>query len=392
MSHSYLARGAQVTDSVVKAEERRKRRVARIDSSFTIIRRLPLEKERAERRIIELAREEPYEVVVVLLAHMHEGNKRTREDATRLLRMIMEDRHGMRAVLDAAVHPKKELRVNAVELLRDKVGMRAVTYTSFYQNASLLVSVARSKDVPTADIEALIESSKESFVDGEIMEALADVGTSLDYLKHRLRASNLLKGYLSEVLKMAPDLSRMGVYDQRISEPLKSAIQASKGKFVDETSEIVGLRRLEASVRSDLDALCKEAVDGLKSKPYLEPTQLAGSDVWALSSLGSLIQDTTTLLVSGEREKSLARIDDYITNSAMPYVQSSSERRKAGDASARLTGYTMALVGLRLASGVLPQATEDIYQRCFRTFESEPSVHIVAWPEIVMKVMGQTER
>jgi hypothetical protein len=377
---------------VAKAEARRRRRIDRVDSSFTIIRRLPLERERAEHRIIELAREDPSEVVVVLLRHMSEGSRRTKEDAARLLRVIMEDRSGMKAVVDASIHPNKGVHTHAVELLKEMVGIRAVTYASFYQNASLLISIARSKDVPVTDIEALVESSRDSFVDGEVMEALMDVGTSLDYLKHRLRASNMLKGYLSEVLKMAPDLSRMGVYDQRIEEPLKRAIQASKGKYIDETSEIVGQRKLEANVRTDLDLLCKGAVAGLKSKPSLEPTQLAGPDVWVLSGLGAIIQDVTTLLVSGNTEESLNRVDDFVRGDAMPYLETSEERRKAGDQSALVTAYILALVGLRLASGIMPQATEDIYQRCFRTFESEPSVHIVAWPEIVLKVMGQTDR
>ena len=377
---------------MAKAEARRRRRIDRVDSSFTIIRRLPLERERAEHRIIELAREDPSEVVVVLLRHMSEGSRRTKEDAARLLRVIMEDRSGMKAVVDASIHPNKGVHTHAVELLKEMVGIRAVTYASFYQNASLLISIARSKDVPVTDIEALVESSRDSFVDGEVMEALMDVGTSLDYLKHRLRASNMLKGYLSEVLKMAPDLSRMGVYDQRIEEPLKRAIQASKGKYIDETSEIVGQRKLEANVRTDLDLLCKGAVAGLKSKPSLEPTQLAGPDVWVLSGLGAIIQDVTTLLVSGNTEESLNRVDDFVRGDAMPYLETSEERRKAGDQSALVTAYILALVGLRLASGIMPQATEDIYQRCFRTFESEPSVHIVAWPEIVLKVMGQTDR
>jgi len=372
-------------------EERKRRRIARIDSSFTIIRRLPIEKERAEHRIIEQARQEPSEVVAILLKHMHEGSKRTKDDAAKLLHVVIEERSGMQAVLDATAHPKNEIRVQAVEVLKDRVGVRAVTYASFYQNASLLVSVARGKDVPTADIEALIESSKESFLDGEMMEALDDIGTSLDYLKHRLRAANMLKGYLSEVLKMAPDLSRMGVYDERIEEPLKRAIRASKGKYVDETSEILVQRKLEFSLRTDLNLLCRGAVSGMASKPSLEPSQLEGSDVWILSGLGKLIQDTTTLLVSGERQKSLLRIHEYVRNGAMAYAESSAERRREGDLSAILTCYTMAFVGLRLASGVLPQASEDIYQRYLRTFEGEPSVHIVAWPEIVMKVMGQTE-
>jgi hypothetical protein len=315
-----------------------------------------------------------------------------KDDAANLLRTVMEDRSGMRAVVDASMHPKQEVRVQAVELLRERVGARAVTYASFYQNASLLISIARSKDVPVADIEALTESSKDSFVDGEIMEALMDIGTSLDYLKHRLRAANMLKGYLAEVLRMAPDLSRMGVYDERIEEPLKRAIQASKGRLVDETSEIVVRRKLEASMRTDLDALCKGATKGLKTKPSLEPTQLAGPDVWALSGLGSYIQDVTTMLVSGATQAALVEIDSFVKEDAAPYLRSSEERRTAEDQSAMLTAYILALVGLRLASGIMSQGAEDIYQRCFRAFEKEPSVHIVAWPEIVLKVMGQTER
>ena len=371
----------------ISASFARRRQTARIEASLVRALYIPMERGRMEKRILHLAVDDPLGMVTILLKNYHHGSKRVSSAARKLLDQIVQDRSGMKAVLDSLTHPNREVRLAAVDLLKEKRGVHAVTYASFYESTSLLIAMARNRDMPVSDIEALAEMSKESFLDGETLEALQDIASSLDFIKHRYRAANMLKGYLTEMLRMAPDLTRMGVYDEKIDEPLKKAITASKSKEVDETSEIITERKLETSIRTTLDRVGKTIKDSVEARPNTDPSQLQGSDVWVLTRIQEIVESVTSLVLAGRKREALGQINVFLKSDLVEFMEGAKQRIAAKDPSALLTAYTLALVGLRLASWLMPQTAEDIYQRYFRAYESEPSIHIVAWPEVVLKVI-----
>ncbi len=371
-----------------KRPSSRRREAERIEASLVRSIHIPGERNRIERRVVCHAAKDPSEMVTILLHNYSHDNKRIAAEVRKLLDRLTEDREGMKAVLDDIIHPNREIRDAAVQYLRDRRGIYAITYAAFLEHTELLLALARSKEIPVADIQALVEVSKESFLDGEMMEALKDIAASIDFIKHRHRAADQLKGYVTEMLRMAPDLTRLGVYDERIEEPLKRAINASKVQVLDETKEIIAIRGIESSIRYSLDKMAKAARASNKLKPTMQIEQMQGDDVMALVRLRSILESVTRLTMAEKRAEGLQTLQEYLKTDYAEYLSRAKKRAEAGEQSASETIYIIGLVALKLASALMPQTAEDIYQKYYRFYEAEPSVHIVPWPESLIKLIA----
>ena len=126
------------------------------------------------------------------------------------------------------VHSSRNIRKAVQSFLGEEIGAHAITYASFYEQTMLLVAMSKRKNIPIDDIVSLADISKQTFIEGEVMEAVKDIGFCLDYVKHRYKNSEQLKEYVANLLQMAPDLSRMGVYSSSIEEPLRKAMKAAR--------------------------------------------------------------------------------------------------------------------------------------------------------------------
>jgi hypothetical protein len=379
---------SESTRDVSQASFKRRREAERIEASLVRSIHIPGERSRIARKVIRHAAADPSDMVTVLLHNYAHENKRTAKEVRKLLDQLTEERKGMRSVLNDIIHPNRVIRNAAVEYLKERTGVYAITYAAFLEHTELLVALARSKDIPVSDIQALIEISKESFLDGELMEALKDIAASIDFIKHRHRASDQLRGYVTEMLRMAPDLTRLGVYDERIEEPLKRAINATKMHALDETKEIIAIRGIESSIRYSLDKIAKVVRASIKLKPSTQIAQMQGDDVMVLVNLRDVLGSVTQLTMAGKRSESLLTLQDYLKNDYVEYYSKAKKRVEAEEQSASLTFYTIGLVSLKLASAMMPQTAEDIYQKYYRFYEVEPSVHIVPWPEAMIKLMA----
>jgi hypothetical protein len=371
-----------------QSSSRRRREAERIEASLVRSIHIPGEQGRIEKRIIRIATEDPSEMVTVLLRNYSHANKRVEAAVSKWLDWLTEDRRGMKAVLDDVIHPNRVIRDSAVQYLKEKRGIYAITYCAFLEHTELLIALASNKDIPVADIQALVEISKESFLEGEMMEALKDIAASIDFIKHRHRAADQLKGYVTEMLRMAPDLTRLGVYNERIEEPLKQAINASKMRALDETKEIIAIRGVESSIRYMLDKIAKAVRTSSNVKPTMEMEQMKGDDVMAIMKLRDVLGSVTQLTMAGKRSESLHALQEYLKKDCSEYYSRGRKRLEAGEQSASTTVYNIGLVALKLASAQMPQTAEDIYQKYYRHYEAEPSVHIVPWPEAMIKLIA----
>ncbi|HTY48001.1 MAG TPA: hypothetical protein VMB46_10110 [Methanomassiliicoccales archaeon] len=366
------------------AAAKRRRQLARLEAGLPRALRLPMERDRFRRKLLRTAKTDPAEITAIILKSYFHNSKRVAREARAILEQVTEERAGMKGVLDNLAHPNREVRRAAVEFLKSKNGMHAVTYASFYENTALLIAMARNKDIPVDDIEALAETSKDSLLDGEPMEALQDIAASLDLVKHRHRVASTLKVYVSEVLRMAPDLTRIGAYSEGVESSLKRAISASKSHVIDETSDIISQRRTEASIRGALAKAGRTLQTTTKDRPDLPFDQMQGVDVWAIARMRPIMQAVTSQTLAGNREAGLAALDAYLKDDFVKFFEEVRGRLDENDPSAQMTAYALTITALKLASGMLPQAAEDLYQKHLRALEIEPSIHVVPWPEAVL--------
>lgn len=115
--------------------------------------------------------------------------------------------------------------------------------------------------------------------------------------------------------------------------------------------------------------------------------QISGVDAFAITKMGRLIDEVTSKAISGKREEGLKTLTSFLSAEYRRYLDESKQRLEEEDRSVLISIYTIGLTLLKLASYLMSQTAEDIYQRYFRAFEPEPSVHVLPWPEPIMKVM-----
>jgi isoleucyl-tRNA synthetase len=157
---------------------------------------------------------------------------------------------------------------------------------------------------------------------------------------------------------------------------------------LDETKEIIAIRGIESSIRFSLDKIAKVVRASIKLKPSTQMEQMQGDDVMVLVHLRDVLGSVTQLTMAGKRTESLQTLQNYLKNDYLEYYLKAKKRVEAEEQSASLTVYTIGLVTLKLASAMMPQTAEDIYQKYYRFYEVEPSVHIVPWPEALIKLMA----
>jgi isoleucyl-tRNA synthetase len=292
------------------------------------------------------------------------------------------------------VHPSRDIRKAVQDFLGDTFGAHAVTYASFFEQTMLMVAMSKRKEIPVEDLVSLANLTKETFIDGEVMQAVQDIGFCLDHIKHRYKSSEQLRNYVADLLKMAPDLSRMGVYDSTIEGPLRKAMKASQHREFNETQEIIEERIQESRMRSILHQIAADVKEIIKSRPSMKIEELSENDRLLSQDQHSLVESVTSLLLAGKRAEAIETMLVYQIDFVDAYQADLSQRAKNGDLSAAFTYYIMVMILVKLASYMVPMTAEDVYQKNFRHMEGDPSIHVVMWPESVivyiLNVVGQT--
>jgi hypothetical protein len=350
---------------------------------------IPSERERMRNKMHEYAEEDPELVIMVLLTNYQDDDIKVVNSVRDTLTELVRERGIMSSFLDLILHPDRDIRRNGFQFLTDRKGFHSTTYVSFLEQTMILLAMARKKDIPVDDIVSLVNVSKEDFLDGRTMEAVKDIATCLDLIKHRLRSVDHLKNYLVDVLKMAPELTRMGAYPGSIEAPIKRAIKASKTRTFDDTSEIVKRRTMESTILEQLRWIGNRVDEVLERRPNLDPEEIAGPDVWLLTSVQELMDMVTSSTIAGDEIDALDTLCIFLGEDFKEFYREEMATRVInGDPSAIFGLYIVGIVCLKLASSILPEPVETIYQDLFRRFEEDPSIHVVHWPEIVMKIIG----
>lgn len=350
---------------------------------------IPVERLRMQKKLIELAKSNPSIIAPLLLKNYHHNDEDISHNIRATLAELADLREFREAVTDLIRTPDREMRRGLLDFVKEYVGFHAVTFLSFYEQTAALIELGKRKEIPMDDIEALVEISKSAFIDGYIFDAVKDIALCLDLVKHRHRSVEQLKNYLQEVLKIAPELNRMGVFSGRLEEPLRKAVKSSKHLKYDETHKIVRERKNEIALLNEMRRIGKLIKTNVKEVPHLEISRLKGMDVWVLTILQQLMDSVMQMIVTGKQGEAKEYLLSFLTEDFREFFSEHLEERVTkGDPSALFTIYAVGITTLKLASYVLPLQSEEIYQNYYRELEGEPSIYLVSWPGIVEMMLS----
>ncbi len=347
----------------------------------------PGERKRTEARVLKIAETEPRQIVTVLLRYYDNENEKVRESIKYLLGEISKTEVGREAVIDNVSNPNRDVRRGVKRAIQDLWGPQAAPYAALYEQTVMLMGFARKRDVPVDDIERLAVISKRTFLEGEMLRAISDISQCLEFVKLRYRNVENLKNYMAEMLRTIPELNKMGVSTNSMEESLKTALSASHNRQYDYTNNLFEERMRELEIRDELISIGEMIKENIQVRPEMQLADLNGMDVWAFEKMSEIIQEITASNLAGTRSTAIKGLHAFLVNEFSTYYENNAKKRvDEMDPSALFTVYVIGIVSLKLISDLIPVAAEEIYQKYYRGLERDPSILMVTWPEIVLRM------
>ncbi|HQN75414.1 MAG TPA: hypothetical protein PLQ92_01560 [Methanomassiliicoccales archaeon] len=346
---------------------------------------LSLERKRMESRVLSVAKDDTEGMVAVLLRYTDAKNENARESVLRLLDEISATREGKAAILENLSHPDQEVRKGTRTMMVRIWGEGTDSFAADYEQALLLMNLARSRDIYVDDIVTLAELVKVTLLEGDRDKALEDISLVVELLKHRYRAVETMKNYLADMLKITPELSKLGMMSGRIEESLRVASKANKQRSFDYTKDLIDEKLREVETIDQVRSLGVTVRELLTEVPRVPLEQLSGMDVWMIARLKELVAEGTNLNVTSRRSDLIELVGSFLKTEVFPYLRDKAQDRlSAKDPSLLFALYTAGLTCLKLLNEPLPKVAEELYVTYFRELEGVQTVNDVSWPSAVM--------
>lgn len=346
---------------------------------------LSLERRRMEARVLNVAKDETEGMVAVLLRYTDAKNENARESVLRMLDEISQGREGKAAILENLSHPDQEVRKGTRTMMVRIWGEGADSFAADYEQALLLINLARSRDIYVDDIVTLAELVKVALLEGDRDKAMEDIALVVELLKHRYRAVETMKNYLADMLKITPELSKLGMMSGRIEESLRTASRANKQRSFDYTKDLIDEKLREVETIDQLRSLGVSVRELLSEAPRVPLEQLSGMDVWMISRLKALVAEGTNLNLTSRRGDLIDLVGSFLKDEVFPYLRDKAQDRlSARDPSLMFALYAVGLTCLKLLNEALPKVAEELYTTYFRDLEGTQTINDVSWPSAVM--------
>ncbi len=346
---------------------------------------LSLERKRMESRVLSVAEDEIEGMVAVLLRYTEAKNDNARESVLRLLDEISQTREGKAAILENLSHPDQEVRKGVRTMMVRIWGEGTDAFAADYEQSLLLMNLARSRDIFVDDIITLSDLVKVTLLEGDRDKSLEDIAIVVELLKHRYRAVETMKNYLADMLKITPELSRLGMMSGRIEESLRVASRANKQRAFDYTKDLIDEKLREVETIDQMRSLGVSLKELLTEAPHVPLEQLSGMDVWLFARLKELVAEGTNLNVTSRRSELIDMVGSFLSEEVFPYLRDKAQDRlSARDPSLLFSLYTAGLTCLKLLHEPLPKVAEELYVTYFRDLEGVSTVADISWSSAVM--------
>lgn len=332
-------------------------------------------------RIEEHGAKNPLSVVPVLVKHYDEDDPKVRKQVRTSLARVTQSEIGELALVECMFSRHQQIADTAAAILEER-SYNSISFLSHYRQATKLVMDARKADIFCQDVEELISDSIDTYKEGRFDQALTNMMMAKDLLEDRLEWHGHLRGYIQDVLKLTPMLSRSGVQTDSIQESIRNAAKAMQTREYGEARNLLDLRRQETRLWKQLWSLEEFVTKRIKVKPLTELMVLKDPDKALLDKFLKVAREVDDLTQDGKLAEALRRVEEYIRDDVSgDYLTREGKRLDVKDEAAWFTMWSVGLALLKVVAPIIPSVSEEFYQQYFRDREKEPSIHSVGWPE-----------
>lgn len=323
----------------------------------------------------------PLAVVPVLIKHYDEDDPKIRKQVRASLQRLTQSEVGELALVECMFSRNHQIADTAAAVLEER-SYNSVSFLSHYRQATSLVMQARKAEVFCQDVEELISDSIDTYKEGRFDQAMTNMMMAKDLLEDRLEWHGNLRGYIQDVLKLTPMLSRSGVQTDGIQESIRNVAKAMQTREYGEARTLLDLRRQETRLWKQLWSLEEFITKRIKAKPLTELMVLKETDKALLEKFGRMASAVDDQMQDGKLVDALRTVENFMRDEvSSEYLSKEGKRLDSKDEAAWFVMWSVGLGLLKVVAPIIPSVSEEFYQQYFRDREKEPSIHSVAWPE-----------
>lgn len=342
---------------------------------------MPGRRRRMIDRIEEHGAKNPLSVVPVLVKHYDADDPKVRKQVRASLARLTQSEIGELALVECMFSRHQQIADTAASILEER-SYNSIGFLSHYRQATKLVTDARKADIFCHDVEELISDSIDTYKEGRFDQAMTNMMMAKDILEDRLEWHGHLRGYIQDVLKLTPMLSRSGVQTDGIQESIRNVSKAMQTREYGEARNLLDLRRQETRLWKQLWSLEEFVTKRIKVKPITELMVLKDPDKAVLEKFVKMAKAVDELTQDGKLVDALKTVEEYLREDVSgQYLTREGKRLDTKDEAAWFTMWSVGLGLLKVLAPIIPSVSEEFYQQYFRDREKEPSIHSVAWPE-----------
>jgi hypothetical protein len=332
-------------------------------------------------RIEEYAHKNSLAIIPILVKHYDSDIPKVRKQVRDSLARLTQSEIGELALVECIFSRHTQIASTAAALLEDR-GFNSVNFLSYYRQAEALVMRARKDDVFCQDIEELISDSIDTYKEGRFDQAMTNMMMAKDLLEDRLEWHSHLRGYIKDVLKLTPTLSRSGVQVDSIQDSIRNVSKAMQDREYTEAKALLDLRREETRLWKQLWSLDEYITKRIKAKPLTELLVLKDADKSLLESFRAARDTVDEMIQDGRAVDALRLVEEFLRDEVSSgYLTREGKRLDSKDEAAWYSMWVVCLGILKVIAPIVPNLAEEFYQQYFRDREGPSSIHTVGWPE-----------
>jgi len=342
-------------------------------------------------RIEEYGAKNPLSIIPVLVKHYDDDNEKVRKQIRTTLARLTQSEIGELALVECLFSKHPHVANTAANILEER-SFNSISFLSYYRQAENLVMQARKADIFCQDVEELIVDSIDTYKEGRFDQAMTNMMMAKELLDDRLEWHGHLRGYIKDVLKLTPMLSRSGVQVDAIQDSIRNVSTAMQTREYEDARSLLDLRRQETRLWKQLWSLEEYVTKRIRVKPLTELMVLHDADKTLMDTFVQMADSVNEMMQGGKTVEALRRVEEFIRiDVSDKYLSKEGKRLDLKDEAAWYTMWSIGLGLLKLVAPMIPNVAEEFYQQYFRDREGSPSIHSVPWPEPFASISSSTE-
>lgn len=348
--------------------------------------KMPGKKKKAIRTIREHGAIRPAPTISMLLRFLEHSDPRISGLAEALVEELSGAPEGEKALIECLFSSHHVVSQNAADLL-ERRGLDGLNVREIYSSSESLFARSKSMDIYTGDIKELFLDAINLYKSKSVEQASESFIIARDLLKDRVDWNENLRSYITDVLRLSPQLARSGVPMDNIQESLKTVTNAMKSRDYRETRDLVEAKKMEAAIGSELSSLYSFISRRLKGARIDPKGEISSDDRWIFDGMKKLAEEVRTSVNKQKRVDALESIYSFVAQEfAGRYAENAVRRIDAGDAKAAV-GAGNAMLGMtKIVSLVLPNAASELYEKSLKKLVGKDDLDDAPWPAPLSEV------